>query len=74
MPKKIIARGFGPRYGKKARDKYAQVENKQRKKQKCPFCGKTAKRIGKGIWKCQSKSCGKKFTSGTYYIKKNKNK
>lgn len=66
MPKKkITARGFGARYGKSVRQKYAEVESKQRKKQKCPFCKKTAKRLAVGIWKCQK--CGKKFASGAYY-------
>lgn len=64
--KKITARGFGARYGKKARAKYGEVEALQRKKQKCPFCNSTAKRIGKGIWKC--KKCKKKFASGTFHI------
>ena len=48
MPKKITARGFGARYGKSVRQKYAKIESKQRKKQKCPFCKKTAKRLSKG--------------------------
>ena len=67
MAKKLIARGFGARYGKTTRVRYAEVEIKQRKKQHCPFCGKTAKRIGKGIWEC--KLCKKKFASHVYYIK-----
>jgi len=66
MAKKITARGFGARYGKSVRQKYAKVEAKQRKKQECPFCKKTAKRLSKGIWKC--KFCGKKFASGAYCI------
>jgi len=68
MPKKkkIIGKGFGARYGKTVRKKYAQIRDKQKKKQTCPFCKKTAKRVSKGIWKC--KSCGKKFASGAYYL------
>ncbi len=66
MAKKITSRGFGVRYGKTVREKYAEIESKQRKKQKCPFCKKTAKRLSKGIWKCQK--CGKKFASHAYYI------
>jgi len=58
---------FGPRYGKKIRDKLIKVEIKQRKKQKCPFCGKLGvKRLSKGIWKCSR--CDKKFASNTYYL------
>jgi len=58
---------FGARYGKKVRDKLVGVEGKQKKKQKCPFCGKLkAKRLSKGIWKCSK--CNKKFASNTYYL------
>ena len=65
MPqKKIVTKGFGVRYGKKVRDKYGLIENKQRKKQKCPFCEGVAKRVSNGIWKCNK--CSKKFASGTY--------
>ena len=68
MPKrkKLIAKGFGARYGKSVRQKYAKVEDKQRKSQTCPFCKKTAKRLSRGIWKC--KSCGKKFAGGAYHL------
>jgi len=59
---------FGARYGKKVRDKLVKVEEKQRIKQKCPFCGKLGvKRLSKGIWKCSK--CQKKFASDTYYLK-----
>lgn len=66
MKKKLIAKGFGARYGKRARIKYAEIDSVQRKKQKCPFCKSTAKRLSKGIWQC--KKCNKKFASGTYHI------
>ena len=47
--KKSRASGrFGARYGKKIRDKLVQVEDKQRKKQICPFCKKIGlKRLSK---------------------------
>jgi len=58
---------FGARYGKRAKSKLADVEHKQRKKQKCPYCGKKGtKRISTGIWKCSK--CGKKFASHAYYL------
>jgi len=58
---------FGSRYGKRAKTKLVSVESKQRKKQKCPFCGKLgAKRLSKGIWKCSK--CDKKFASDTYHL------
>ena len=71
MPTKLkkskSAGRFGARYGKKVRAKLVKVEEKQRIKQKCPFCGKFGvKRISKGIWDC--KKCNKKFASNTYYL------
>jgi large subunit ribosomal protein L37Ae len=66
--KKIIGKGFGARYGKKLRENYANIEDKQRKKQKCPFCSSlAAKRLSKGIFICNY--CGKKFASRAYYVK-----
>ena len=60
---------FGARYGKKIRAKLVKVEEKQRKKQKCPFCGKLGvKKLSKGIWQCTRKKCNKKFASNTYYL------
>ena len=66
--KKTKASGrFGARYGRRVRVKTANVEEKQRKKQVCPYCKKPGvKRLSKGIWKCGK--CGKKFASDTYYI------
>ncbi|MEX2017184.1 MAG: 50S ribosomal protein L37ae [Candidatus Pacearchaeota archaeon] len=68
--KKARAAGrFGARYGKRAKSKLSDVEEKQRKKQKCPYCGKKgAKRLSTGIWKCSRKKCGKKFASDAYYL------
>ncbi len=58
---------FGARYGKTVRAKLVKIEEKQRKKQKCPFCGKLGiKRLSKGIWQC--KRCEKKFASDVYYL------
>jgi large subunit ribosomal protein L37Ae len=66
--KKTKAAGrFGVRYGSRVRLKIAEVESKQRIKQKCPFCNKLGvKRISKGIWKCGK--CDKKFASNTYFL------
>ncbi|OGJ12607.1 50S ribosomal protein L37ae [Candidatus Pacearchaeota archaeon RBG_16_35_8] len=67
--KKARAAGrFGARYGKRAKSKLSEIESKQRKKQKCPFCGKKGtKRMSTGIWKCSK--CDKKFASDAYYLK-----
>ncbi|MCF7910639.1 50S ribosomal protein L37ae [Candidatus Pacearchaeota archaeon] len=60
---------FGARYGKTVKARLVKVEEKQRKKQICPFCKKPgAKRISKGIWQCSRKKCNKKFASDTYYL------
>ncbi len=72
MPTKLkktkSAGRFGAKYGKAVRTKLIKVETKQKKKQKCPFCGKLGvKRVSKGIWECSK--CGKKFASDTYYLK-----
>ena len=57
--------GKTPRGGRKIRARVAEVERKQRVKQECSKCGKTAKRVGSGIYECPN--CGK-FTGGAYYL------
>jgi large subunit ribosomal protein L37Ae len=57
---------FQARYGAKVRKKVKEIEELQRKKQKCIFCDGTAARLAYGIYKC--KSCGKKFTGKAYYV------
>ena len=67
--KKVRSAGrFGARYGRSVRTKVANIEQIQRKKQKCIFCNGTAKRLSKGIWLC--KKCNKKFAGHTYYLNK----
>ena len=68
MGKKTGSAGrFGVRYGKTIRTKVVQIENKQRKKQVCPYCKKSAvRRVAKGIFKC--KKCNNKFAGGAYFI------
>jgi large subunit ribosomal protein L37Ae len=71
MPKtkKTKAAGrFGVRYGRRVRVKISGIEGVQRKKQSCLFCDGIAKRLSKGIWKCNK--CDKKFASHTYSLKK----
>ena len=64
--KKVGSSGrFGPRYGKTLKVKVATIEKQQRKKHKCPGCGKfQVKRQSLGIYSC--KKCGKKFTGKAY--------
>jgi large subunit ribosomal protein L37Ae len=66
--KKIKSAGrFGARYGKIVKTRLVKIEEKQRKKQKCPYCKKYGlKRLSKGIWQCTK--CGKKFASDVYYL------
>ena len=71
MPAKLkktkSAGRFGARYGRSIRSKLVKVEEKQRKKQKCPYCKKLGvKRLSTGIWKCSK--CNKKFASDAYYL------
>ncbi len=66
--KKVKSAGrFGTGYGIRLRKRLVAVEEKQRKKQICPYCKKPGvKRLSKGIWHCRK--CGKKFAAGTYYL------
>lgn len=60
---------FGVRYGRKNRDKFAKIENEQRKLHECPSCkDEKVKRIAVGIWSC--KKCGITFASKAYTIDK----
>lgn len=60
---------FGVRYGRRNRDKFAKIENEQRKLHKCPFCNMVkVKRVTTGIWFCRK--CGVKFASKAYTIGK----
>ena len=65
MSDKKLGGKTGPRHGRKVRAQVAEVEKKQRARQECPKCGKTAKRLGPGIFECPN--CGK-FTGGAYYL------
>ena len=58
---------FGPRYGKRLKDKVADIEKKSKKPSKCPFCSKmSARRVAAGIWQC--KKCSSKFAGNAYYL------
>ena len=58
---------YGARYGRRLKDKIADIEKRSKKPNKCPFCKKlSAKRIAVGIWQC--KKCGSKFAGGAYYL------
>ena len=68
--KKVKASGrYGAGYGTNVRKRLVAVEQKQRKKQICPFCNKPfAKRKSAGIWECMK--CNKIFANKAYYLDK----
>jgi len=58
---------YGARYGKRLKDKVADIERRSKKPSKCPYCRKlSAKRMAAGIWQC--KKCGSKFAGAAYYL------
>ncbi len=64
--KKVKASGkFGPRYGMKARKRFAAIEEGLRRRHECPACKRrSARRISTGIWLCRK--CGNRFVGGAY--------
>lgn len=59
---------FGPRYGKKVREKVSEIEKIEKQKHVCPKCNMPyVKRVSSGIWQC--KKCGVKFAGLAYYPK-----
>ncbi len=67
--KKVGSAGrFGSRYGRRIRQRVIDIEKKQKKKQKCPYCNAiNVKRISTGIYKCNK--CKSKFTGKAYFLK-----
>ncbi|MEM5815375.1 MAG: 50S ribosomal protein L37ae [Candidatus Aenigmatarchaeota archaeon] len=65
--KKIGSAGrYGPKYGKKIREKIADIEREQKRRHICPNCKmEYLVREGSGIWIC--KKCGVKFAGQAYY-------
>ena len=58
---------YGARYGRRLKDKLADVEKKSKKPNKCPYCRKLgARKLAAGIWCCRK--CGSKFTGWAYYL------
>jgi large subunit ribosomal protein L37Ae len=66
MSKKIgAAARFGPRYGRKLRKRWLEIEKKEKVLHRCPVCQRlSVKRISTSIWKC--KKCDVKFSGGAY--------
>ncbi|MFH1063714.1 MAG: hypothetical protein V1729_01390 [Candidatus Woesearchaeota archaeon] len=57
---------YGPRYGRRNKEKVAAIEKGHRGLHKCPFCNYVkVKRESRGIWfcdKCKAKFAGKAYT------------
>ncbi|MFA5796845.1 MAG: 50S ribosomal protein L37ae [Candidatus Woesearchaeota archaeon] len=60
---------YGVRYGRRNRQKVANLEVEQKKKHPCPYCKyPKVKRLSAGIWQCDK--CKAKFTSRAYTVGK----
>ena len=60
---------YGPRYGRRLRQKVETVEAMQKTAYQCPFCHKNAvKRMAVGIWQCPK--CAAVFTGKAYTLPK----
>ncbi len=56
---------FGPRYGKRTRERLSKVETVSKATHKCPYCNYVAvKKIANGIFSCNK--CSSKFTGKAY--------
>ncbi len=56
---------YGPRYGRVARKRVADIEEATREDHTCPECGEDrVTRTDTGIWECEA--CGYRFAGGTY--------
>ena len=56
---------YETRYGQKLRKQVKAIEILQRKKNICPFCGKTSiRRSAVGIWKCRA--CKRSIAGGAW--------
>ena len=63
------AKRFGARYGRRLKQKYAEVEAMQKQLYACPYCSyQKVKRLAAGIWQCRK--CDAKFTSRAYTVSK----
>ncbi|MBW2968167.1 hypothetical protein KY362_06795 [Candidatus Woesearchaeota archaeon] len=61
------AKRYGPRYGKRNKEKVSSLEKQHRERQKCPFCNYVkVRRLSPGIWLCEK--CDAKFASKAYSL------
>jgi len=67
--KKRTTGAFGARYGRKIRNKIAEITRQKKQKYKCPYCHQLkVKRLSVGIWYCNK--CDSKFTGRAYTLPK----
>ena len=63
------AKRFGARYGRRLKQKFAEVESMQKQNYPCPYCAyRKVRRLSVGIWQCRK--CDSKFTSRAYNVSK----
>jgi len=68
---KMAIKRFGPRYGKRVRDRLKSIESVSKKMHLCPHCRKPkAKRLSLGIFQCTK--CNAKFAGKAYRLEKPK--
>lgn len=59
------AKRYGPKYGKRIRNKISSIEESEKSGHRCPECGSTSlKKESKGVWVC--KKCGEKVAGGAW--------
>jgi len=64
-----LVKQFGARYGRRLREKVAELAHESRRRHTCPYCSRTAvKRQAVGLWHCRK--CEKTFTGKAYTIPK----
>ena len=64
---------FGPRYGRRNKEKVALLEKEHRRRRKCPYCNYVkVKRLSRGIWECDK--CNAKFAGKAYTFEVRKKK
>lgn len=62
-----LIKRYGARYGRRLREKVAEIDAEVRRRHACPYCSRVAvKRKATGIWHCRK--CEKIFTGKAYSL------
>ncbi len=60
---------FGPRYGRRVKEKSGKIEKEGKESSVCPYCRITKmKRLSAGIWSCSK--CNMKMAGGAYSVQR----